>query len=111
MSSDLVSLRAVSAAERERAASEISGYLAALYAIEGRAVDHGARSAGLLDVRACGGLHAVSGVGYMEGNMRGPSTLDCEKSFARTSVRTANMVKNGWAVPGGPRLVQIQVPA
>ena len=48
------------------------------------------------------------GLAYMEGNMRGPSTLDCEKSFARTSVPSANMLKNGWAVPGGPRLVQIQ---
>src|SRR5437773_8560522 len=51
------------------------------------------------------------GLAYMEGNMRGPSTLDCEKSFARTSVPSANMLKNGWAVPGGPRLVQIQMPA
>jgi hypothetical protein len=28
----------------------------------------------------------------MEGNMRGPSTQDCEKSFARTGVPSANML-------------------
>ena len=32
------------------------------------------------------------GLAYMEGNMRGPSTADCEKSFARTGVPTANML-------------------
>ena len=29
---------------------------------------------------------AVPGLAYMEGNMRGPSTQDCEKSFARTGI-------------------------
>jgi hypothetical protein len=29
----------------------------------------------------------------MEGNMRGPSTADCEKSHARTSIPTANMLR------------------
>jgi hypothetical protein len=28
----------------------------------------------------------------MEGNMRGPSSQDCEKSFARTGVPSANML-------------------
>jgi len=28
----------------------------------------------------------------MEGNMRGPSSLDCEKSFARTGIPSANML-------------------
>jgi radical SAM protein with 4Fe4S-binding SPASM domain len=32
------------------------------------------------------------GLAYMEGNMRGPSTADCEKSFARTGVPSANML-------------------
>jgi radical SAM protein with 4Fe4S-binding SPASM domain len=32
------------------------------------------------------------GLAYMEGNMRGPSTQDCEKSFARTGIRSANML-------------------
>ena len=31
------------------------------------------------------------GLAYMEGNMRGPSSQDCEKSFARTGVETAGM--------------------
>jgi hypothetical protein len=28
----------------------------------------------------------------MEGNMRGPSSLDCEKSLARTGIPSANMI-------------------
>lgn len=32
------------------------------------------------------------GLAYMEGNMRGPSSLDCEKSFARTRIPSANMI-------------------
>jgi hypothetical protein len=28
----------------------------------------------------------------MEGNMRGPSSQDCEKSFARTGLLSANMI-------------------
>jgi len=32
------------------------------------------------------------GLAYMEGDMRGPSSLDCEKSFARTGIVCANMV-------------------
>ncbi len=37
------------------------------------------------------------GLAYMEGNMRGPSTQDCEKSFARTGVPSANMIKKAAA--------------
>lgn len=32
------------------------------------------------------------GLAFMEGNMRGPSSQDCEKSFARTGVPSANML-------------------
>lgn len=32
------------------------------------------------------------GLAYMEGNMRGPSSQDCEKSFARTGIPSANML-------------------
>jgi radical SAM protein with 4Fe4S-binding SPASM domain len=32
------------------------------------------------------------GLAYMEGNMRGPSAQDCEKSYARTGVVTAGML-------------------
>jgi hypothetical protein len=44
----------------------------------------------------------------MEGNMRGPSTADCEKSYARTGIPSANLVakKEGRSAP---RLVQIQI--
>jgi hypothetical protein len=41
----------------------------------------------------------------MEGNMRGPSTQDCEKSFARTGVPSANMLAKKRAITN---LVQIQ---
>jgi len=42
------------------------------------------------------------GLAYMEGNMRGPSTADCEKSFHRTGVSSANMRRKANS------LVQIQ---
>src|SRR5258708_3171622 len=32
------------------------------------------------------------GLAYMQGNMRGPSALDCEKSFVRTGIVTAGML-------------------
>jgi AdoMet-dependent heme synthase len=35
------------------------------------------------------------GLAYSEGNMRGPSSQDCQKSFARTGVPTANMRRLG----------------
>jgi radical SAM protein with 4Fe4S-binding SPASM domain len=48
------------------------------------------------------------GLAFMEGNMRGPSTADCEKSFARTGIPSANLLqKKGNA--STPRLVQIQI--
>lgn len=48
------------------------------------------------------------GLAYMEGSMRGPSTADCEKSFHRTGIVTANMLRKAGAVTTGP-LIQIQV--
>lgn len=47
------------------------------------------------------------GLAYMEGNMRGPSTADCEKSFVRTGQPTANMIARGLSRPAAPPLVQI----
>ncbi len=44
------------------------------------------------------------GLAYMEGNMRGPSSADCEKSFQRTGIVSANMI----ARAGNCALVQIQ---
>ena len=46
------------------------------------------------------------GLAYMEGNMRGPSTADCEKSFVRTGIVTAGMLARKAA--GAPGLVQIR---
>ncbi len=37
------------------------------------------------------------GLAWMEGNMRGPSTADCEKSYARTGIPSANMRRLGIA--------------
>lgn len=45
------------------------------------------------------------GLAYMEGNMRGPSSQDCEKSFARTGIPSANMLAKKRA---GVSLVQIR---
>jgi radical SAM protein with 4Fe4S-binding SPASM domain len=47
------------------------------------------------------------GLAYMEGNMRGPSSVDCEKSFVRTGISTAGMMARA-RVPNPATLVQIQ---
>jgi radical SAM protein with 4Fe4S-binding SPASM domain len=60
------------------------------------------------------------GLAYLEGNMRGPSSQDCQKSYAKTGIPSANMlakqaagVSLGWADSssmnlGGAKLVQIR---
>jgi AdoMet-dependent heme synthase len=52
---------------------------------------------------SCGNQQSCSrcpGLAYMEGNMRGPSTQDCEKSFARTGLESVNLKsKKASAVP------------
>ena len=56
------------------------------------------RAIRLKDLTTCtscshvGSCTRCPGLAYMEGNMRGPSTQDCEKSFARTGVPSANML-------------------
>ncbi|MBZ5681367.1 MAG: radical SAM protein [Acidobacteriia bacterium] len=45
------------------------------------------------------------GLAFMEGNMRGPSTQDCEKSFARTGIPSANLLSRK---PAAANLVQIR---
>jgi radical SAM protein with 4Fe4S-binding SPASM domain len=56
------------------------------------------RSIRVKDLTTCTSCTHVStctrcpGLAFMEGNMRGPSTQDCEKSFARTGVPSANML-------------------
>jgi AdoMet-dependent heme synthase len=69
------------------------------------------RSIRLKDLSTCSHCtHVAScsrcpGLAFMEGNMRGPSSQDCEKSFARTGVPSANMLAKR---PTAPSLVQIR---
>ena len=81
------------------------------------------RSIRLGNLPVCSGCSHVAacsrcpGLAWMEGNMRGPSSADCEKSFYRTGVPSANMLARGWrpetndtfwgATRQGPNLVQI----
>lgn len=48
------------------------------------------------------------GLAYMEGNMRGPSSADCEKSFVRTGIVTAGMMEKEGRSAGRSGLVQIE---
>jgi radical SAM protein with 4Fe4S-binding SPASM domain len=72
------------------------------------------RSITLRDLPVCSGCSHVGtctrcpGLAYMEGDMRGPSKLDCEKSFARTGMQSANMLLNK-SYPMIHGLVQIAV--
>ena len=74
------------------------------------------RSIRLKDLTTCpscshaGTCTRCPGLAYMEGNMRGPSTQDCEKSFARTGIPSANMLakKNVGASLRNANLVQIR---
>jgi AdoMet-dependent heme synthase len=56
------------------------------------------RSIRMKDLTTCTSCTHVSnctrcpGLAFMEGNMRGPSSQDCEKSFVRTGVPSANML-------------------
>ena len=69
------------------------------------------RSIRLRDLPTCSDCVHVSactrcpGLAYMEGNMCGPSTQDCEKSFARTGMPSLNLLLQKATPPG---LVQIQ---
>ncbi len=71
------------------------------------------RSIRLKDLTTCSSCtHAGSctrcpGLAYMEGNMRGPSTADCEKSFVRTGITTAGMLARKGSPTLMPGLVQI----
>jgi radical SAM protein with 4Fe4S-binding SPASM domain len=70
------------------------------------------RSIRIKDLTTCTQCTHVSscsrcpGLAYMEGNMRGPSSQDCEKSFARTGVPSANMLSKRRPAQN---LVQIRV--
>ena len=70
------------------------------------------RSIRLKDLTTCsscshmGSCTRCPGLAFMEGNMRGPSSQDCEKSFARTGILSANMLAKKQAPAN---LVQIRV--
>jgi hypothetical protein len=55
------------------------------------------RAIRVADLQGCsscvhgGSCTRCPGLAYMEGNMRGPSTQDCERSFARTGVPSKNL--------------------
>jgi radical SAM protein with 4Fe4S-binding SPASM domain len=49
------------------------------------------------------------GLAYMEGNMRGPSTADCEKSFQRTGIPSANMLLRARTSSAGTLISLIQI--
>jgi len=70
------------------------------------------RSIRMKDLSGCSqcthvaGCSRCPGLAFMEGNMRGPSTQDCEKSFARTGVPSVNLLSKK---PAAPNLIQIQI--
>ena len=94
-------MRAVSAAERQRAADtrfiDIWQHSPQLKEV---------RSITVSDLQGCSTcVHGSSctrcpGLAYMEGNMRGPSIQDCEKSFARTGVPSQNLLRKNAAERG-----------
>lgn len=63
------------------------------------------RSIRVSDLQGCSScVHGSScsrcpGLAYLEGNMRGPSIQDCEKSFARTGVSSYNLQKKKRSIP------------
>jgi radical SAM protein with 4Fe4S-binding SPASM domain len=70
------------------------------------------RSIRLKDLTGCSQCTHVTnctrcpGLAYMEGNMRGPSTQDCEKSFARTGIPSVNLQSKK---PSAKNLIQIRM--
>src|SRR5213083_2384175 len=96
-----LSLRAIHAAHRQCTQAKIHRYLA--YSPQLQEV----RSISMADLEGCskcvhsGSCSRCPGLAYMEGNMRGPSIQDCEKSFARTGIPSENLLKKH------PELVQI----
>ena len=49
------------------------------------------------------------GLAFMEWNMRGPSSQDCEKSFAGTGIPSANMLEKKLAAPNLIQIRSVQV--
>lgn len=73
------------------------------------------RSIRVKDLTTCtqcthvGSCTRCPGLAYMEGNMRGPSSQDCEKSFARTGIPSANMLAKKLAAPNLIQIKAVQV--
>lgn len=71
------------------------------------------------DLETCSGCSHLGtctrcpGLAFMEGNMRGPSSVDCEKSFLRTGVPSTGMMASAESAHRASTLslVQIQLPA
>lgn len=68
------------------------------------------------DLTACsscthlGACTRCPGLAYMEGNMRGPSTQDCEKSYARTGIPSANLLaQRAVGISRPPRLNLVHI--
>jgi len=74
------------------------------------------RSIRMKDLTTCtqcshaGSCTRCPGLAYMEGNMRGPSSQDCEKSFARTGIPSANMLAKKLAAPNLIQIRTAQIP-
>ena len=70
---------------------EVCRYLARIAAAQGSSLDHAARHAVLLPVRARRDLHALPGA-RLSGRKHARAFLsqDCEKSFARTGIPSEN---------------------
>jgi AdoMet-dependent heme synthase len=49
------------------------------------------------------------GLAFLEGNMRGPSSQDCEKSFARTGIPSENLKKRKAAAQSSQSLQLVQI--
>ena len=73
------------------------------------------RSIRARDLTTCSGCGHVGsctrcpGLAYLEGDMRGPSTADCEKSYRRTGIPSANMLNQAAVRTSSSSLVQIQL--
>jgi radical SAM protein with 4Fe4S-binding SPASM domain len=66
------------------------------------------------DVQGCsscvhgGSCTRCPGLAYLEGNMAGPSTQDCEKSFARTGVPSKNLERKRALAASGDAIAQLR---
>ena len=77
---------------------------------------HEVRSITLRDMPKCsacahgGTCSRCPGLAFLEGNMRGPSLQDCEKSYARTGVPSENLKATKLSAHSrhSPQLIQIQ---